>query len=280
VLDDVRIDFVSLSNREGEVHDRVVVLVEAQLRAYVEDRGGRKIYRKGESDDTINLCQYWTLGARQGRWTLLSIEERSEGDHHLDEPIVAAPWSDSERLRDETVIETAAADDLPAGFETAELADLDFEGDAHTAALDLALADARFAPDVLEAAARQVVAAWAEAVDGDDTKLAELANRAALDRLLYRGDDTKRTRLVVRGPRVRRITIVALDAAAEPATMTLVVQVAGRRYVQDRDTAAVLSGSKDEEAVFTERWILSLDGPESRPWQIAAVGEETGVGSI
>jgi predicted lipid-binding transport protein (Tim44 family) len=133
---------------------------------------------------------------------------------------------------------------------------------------------------VLEAAARQVVAAWAEAVDGDDTKLAELANRAALDRLLYRGDDTKRTRLVVRGPRVRRITIVALDAAAEPATMTLVVQVAGRRYVQDRDTAAVLSGSKDEEAVFTERWILSLDGPESRPWQIAAVGEETGVGSV
>ena len=60
------------------------------------------------------------------------------------------------------------ADGLPPGFTTADLAEVDFSGDARARALDLSLADARFAPDVLEAAARRAVAAWAEAVDGDD----------------------------------------------------------------------------------------------------------------
>jgi predicted lipid-binding transport protein (Tim44 family) len=275
VLGDVQIDYVGLTNREGDSDDRVIVLIEAPLRAYVKDRRGRRIHRKGESDDTIRLCQYWTLGIREGGWTLLSIEERSEGKHHLTEPIIASPWSDTDRLHDEAVIETAAADELPAGFKPADLADPDFEGDARAAALDLSLADPRFAPDVLEASARRVVEAWAEAVDGDDTALAQLASEPALHQLLHQGDDSERTRLVMRGPRVRRIAIVALDPAAEPATVTIEVELGGRRYVEDRDTAAVLSGSRNEATTFTERWTLSLDGSEARPWRLAAVGDET-----
>ena len=52
-----------------------------------------------------------------------------------------------------------------------ELVDVDFDGDARAAALDLSVVDGRFAPAVLEAAARRAVAAWAEAVDGDDAAL-------------------------------------------------------------------------------------------------------------
>jgi predicted lipid-binding transport protein (Tim44 family) len=272
VLGDVRAEYVGLENREGTGEDRVIVLIEATLRAYVKAPGKRKIYRKGEADDTITLAQYWTLGLREGRWILLSIEERSEGDYHLDEPIVAAPWSDTERLRDETLIEVAAEDGLPADFKPADLADLDFEGDARAAALDLSLADSRFAPVVLEAAARRAVEAWAEAVDGEDTVLAQLATEPALHELLYQGDQNEKTRVVVRGPRVKRIAIVALDASADPATMAIDVELGGRRYLQDRDTAAVLSGSKSEATIFSERWTLSLDGAESHPWRIAAVG--------
>jgi hypothetical protein len=92
-----------------------------------------------------------------------------------------------------------------------------------------------------------------------------MADEPALHRLLHRGDDSEETRLVVRGPRVRRIAIVALDAAAEPATVTIEVQLSGRRYVEDRDTAAVLSGSRNESTTFIERWTLSLDGSDSSP---------------
>jgi predicted lipid-binding transport protein (Tim44 family) len=267
---EVRTEYVGLENREGVDEDSAIVLIEATLRAWVDGPGKRTILRKGEPDDTILLSQYWKLGRREDRWILLSIEERAEGDYHLAEPIVSAPWSDTERLRDETVIERAAEDGLPAGFKTADIADLDFEGDARSAALDLSLADSRFAPDVLEAAARQAVEAWSEAVDGEDTALAAVASEPALHELLYLGDQSEKTRVVVRGPRVKKIAIVALDASVDPATMTVDVELGGRRYVQDRDTAGVLSGSKSDATVFGERWTLSLDGPESHPWRITA----------
>jgi predicted lipid-binding transport protein (Tim44 family) len=269
VLGDVRVDYVGLTNREGASDDRVVVFVEATLRDYVENRRGRIVLRKGATDDLNRVSQYWTLGIRDGRWILLSIERGAEGDHNLGDPIVATPWADTARIHDEATIETSATK-LPPGFKTADLADLDFDGDARAAALDLSLADPRFTPDVLEAEVRRVVQAWAEAVDGEDTALARLASKPALHRLLYQGDGSERTRVVVRGPRVKRIAIVALDAKADPATMTVEVELGGKRYVEDRDTASVLSGSKTEAAVFTERWTLALDGPETQPWRIVA----------
>ena len=168
------------------------------------------------------------------------------------------------------MIETAVSDGDPDGFEPADVADLDFDGDARAEALDLSLADARFAPDVLEASARRAVEAWAEAVDGDDTELARLASTEALQQLLYH-DAAEKIQVVVREPRVQRIAIVALDASREPATMAIEVELQGQRYVEDRDTKAVMSGSRDEATAFTERWTLSLDGAGSSPWQITAV---------
>jgi predicted lipid-binding transport protein (Tim44 family) len=267
----VEAEYVGLTNREGEDEDRAVVLIEATLRAYVLDNSGNVILRRGERDDTIRLSQYWTLGVREERWVLVSIEELSEGKHNLTDPLVATPWADGDRLRDEAVIETAAADELPAGFSPADLPDLDFVHDAHAAALDLSLADPRFAPDVLEASARRAVAAWAEAVDGEDTVLADIATEPALRELLHQGDTSRKRRVVVRGPRVKRMTVVGVDATSEPATTTIEVELEGRRYVQDRDTAAVLSGTRDEPTTFTERWTLSLDGSDSSAWRIAAV---------
>jgi predicted lipid-binding transport protein (Tim44 family) len=57
--------------------------------------------------------------------------------------------------------------------------------------------------------------------------------------------------------------------------MTVEVDVSGRRYVENRDTAAVLAGSRDSETQFTERWTMALDGADDTPWrvvQIAAAG--------
>lgn len=272
VIDGPEVEYVGLVNREDDSEDRVVVRIEATLDDYVEDRHGRRIKRKGSSDTTTTIEEYWTLARRGDAWMVVSIEQRAEGDHHLDDRIVAVPWSDDELLRDETLVERAAADKALDGFRIAELADFDLADDARAQALDLSLADGRFAPDVLEATARRAVAAWAEAVDGDDAALEEVATPEAVRMLLH--PEGERTRVVVRGPRVDRLRLVRLEPDAEPPTMTVEVTVRGRRYSEDRDTAAVISGSQSSETRFSERWTLALNGSDETPWRI--VDADTG----
>lgn len=266
------VEYLGLVNRAGEGEDRVTCRITASLRDWVETEQGERVMRNGQTTPDVTLVEYWTLGRRDDGWIVASIESDAEGAHVLGQEIVATPWGDEQRMRDAATVEVAVADKLPAGVATAEVADLDFAGDARAAALDLSLADGRWAPAVLEASARGAVAAWAEAVDGADRDLLDVATPDAASALLHPGDPSARTRLVIRGPRVRRLRVAALDPAAEPPTMTVEVEVSGRRYVEDRDTAAVLSGSKARETTVAERWTLALDGSDERPWRIVAVG--------
>lgn len=266
------VEYVGLSNRGGDDADRVVVRIEAKLRDYVVDSSGRHIKSEGQLSETRRLREFWTLRRRGNRWILASIEQGAEGSHALQDEVVATPWADEQAMRDEALVEGAMADAVPEGTKIADLADLQFEGTAHAAALDLSLADGRFAPDVLEVAARRAVAAWAEAVDGSDAKLNAIAHPAAARDLLHPGGSSGGTRLVVRGPRVKQIRIVALDAGATPPTMTIEVDVTGRRYIENRRTTEVLAGSQSREANFTEHWMFALDGPDQQPWRIASTG--------
>ena len=272
VLEDPTVLYVGITNREDDDEDRAVVRIEAKLKAYVEDRAGKRVMRDGEKDELVTLVEYWTLARSNGAWMVQSIEQRAEGDHHLDGQIVASPWSDEQRLDDESLTELAVADGLPEGFTTADLAQVDFDGDARAHALDLSLADARFAPDVLEAAARRAVEAWTEAVDGDDAALERIASPEAVAATALRAA-TRRARRAswCAARRVKRIRIAGVQVEQLPATMTVDVELGGRRYVEDRDTAAVVSGSKDSAATFTERWTLALDGPADAPWRIVGI---------
>ncbi|MCW3002116.1 MAG: hypothetical protein JWQ20_1414 [Conexibacter sp.] len=264
------VEYVGLVNREGEDEDRVVVRITATLDDYVVDAHGTTILRQGESDATTTLQEWWTLHPPGERWRLLSIESEAEGRHHLLDELVAVPWAD-DRVRDEALVETAVAGAIPAGVAVAEIAPAQLDADARAAALDLALADGRFAPDVLEVAVRRAVAAWVEAVDGADDALEAVADRDAIDTLLYGGDGSRRTRVVVRGARVQQVTISALDPHAEPATMTATVSVRGRRYVEDRDTADVVGGSKSSDRETLQRWTFALGDDPAAPWRLAAV---------
>ena len=190
------VEYLGLTNREDDTEDRVVVRLTAELRDVVIDRNGNVIKRNEEDDELTTLAEYWTLGRAGDRWILHSIEQDAEGAHQLDAPIVASPWSDDARLHDEAVTELAVADAVP---DVAGLVDVDYAGDGRTQALDLSVVDGRFAPAVLEAAARRAVEAWAEAVDGADAALERAATPEAAHALLYpRGENT---RLVVRGPK-------------------------------------------------------------------------------
>jgi predicted lipid-binding transport protein (Tim44 family) len=266
-----KVQYLGLTNRNDSKDDRVTVRIEAKLRDYVEDRSGNHLKRTGRMSETVPVREFWTLGRRDNRWILLSIEEGAEGAHALSDEIVATPWSDEQGMRDEAMVEQAVADSLPDHVKASEVADLQFEGDARAAALDLSLADGRFAPDVLEVSARRAVRAWADAVDGDDTALGSIATWDAADQLLH-PDRTHRTRVVVRGPTIKQIRITGLDAAANPPTMTIDVEIEGRRYIEDRDTAAVVSGSRSRPTSFTEHWTLALTGDSVQPWRITRVG--------
>ncbi|HLH67224.1 MAG TPA: TIM44-like domain-containing protein [Solirubrobacteraceae bacterium] len=291
-LGEPRVSYVGISRHERD-GDRVVVEIDARMRDYVVDAHGNHLKRTGHLSEVTRVREYWTLartrptaaltalsadaGAAAGSWVLASIEQRREGEHVLDEQIVATPWADTQALHDEALVEGAVADALPQGTSIAEVAPLGYDGDAHAAALDLSLADARFSPAVLEAAARRAVDAWAQAIDGDDAALDAIATPSARRELLYAGDTSGAVRLVVRGPVVNRIRIVGLDAAANPPTMTIEVDLSGRRYVENRDTTAVLAGSRTRRTGFTERWTMTLTDDQRTPWRIAAVAAPVGL---
>jgi len=271
-LEPPKVEFVGLVRGDDPDDQRVVVRIEARLRDYVVDRDGRRIKRRGQFTETVRLREFWTLQRRGNHWILASIEQGAEGAHALKDRVVPTAASDDSRLKDEAMIEGAVADAVPAGTDIAQLADLQFTGSARAAANDLSLADGRFAPDVLEIAARRAVTAWAEAVDGSDEKLRKLASAGAIHELLHPGDPSERTRVVVRGPEVRQIRIANLDAASDPPTMTIDVDLQGKRYIEDRDTTQVLSGDAVRVTKFTERWTMSLNDDPQQPWRIAMVG--------
>jgi predicted lipid-binding transport protein (Tim44 family) len=266
----VEVDYVGLANRGSEEDNHVVVWISARLRDVVVDQRGSRIARNESLGEVSRMSEYWTLGERDGHWIVISIEQEREGRHELSEAIVATPWSDTDRLQEESLAEQAAGEKPPEGFTVADVANPEFSGSARSAALDLSLVDGRFGPDLLAAEVRRAVAAWAGAVDGDRTELTELASPAALRELLHPGDPAEQTRLVVRGPHVRDLRIVALDALRSPAEMTVELEVQGCRYIEDRDTTAVLSGSPHTASVFREHWRLALDGDDAHPWRIVS----------
>ncbi len=277
VLGEPTVELVGLTHRGNAETDRVTVRIDARMKDYVVDRSGRHLKRTGRLGETTRVREFWSLGRRSSHWVLASIEQGHEGDHALDEQIVATPWADERGMRDSALVEGAVADAAPAGTSPAELASVSYDGDAEAAANDLSVADGRFAPAILEVAANRAVQAWALAIDGSDHALDEIATPQARRELLYAGDSSGSLRLVVRGPVINRIRVAGLDAGAQPPTMTIEVDITGRRYLENRDTAAVLAGSRTRKTSFTERWTLSLTDDERQPWRITAVSSPVGL---
>ena len=83
--------------------------------------------------------------------------------------------------------------------------------------------------------------------------------------------------MVVRGPVVQRLRVIALDPRSQPPTMTIEVDLSGHRYIENRDTAAVVAGSRTRKTSFTERWTLSLTDDPRQPWRITAVAAPVGL---
>jgi hypothetical protein len=84
VVGDVLVEYVGFTTGKRPDEDRVVVLSEAVLRHGTEGRSALQI-----DHGPRPVCQHWTLGIRDGTFIVLDIEERTDGEHHLQEPIGA-----------------------------------------------------------------------------------------------------------------------------------------------------------------------------------------------
>ncbi|HTI33934.1 MAG TPA: TIM44-like domain-containing protein [Miltoncostaea sp.] len=262
-------EYVGMRNLPAEEDDRVVVRVSAVCDDWVVDANGTRMHHSGNDSSETWVREYWTLVMRDGRWTLGSIEQDREGEHQLTEPLVAERGDDVSGLRDETVVEQAVADRVPNG-DVAALTPLDFPEDAAAAAREMALVDQRFEPDVIEVAVRRAVAAWAEAIDGEDDALLAISDPVVVNELLYHGDTTGRTRVVVRGPVLKGLHVLSLDTRALPPRVAVSADVEGARYIEDRDTTTVLQGDPKHRQPFTLRLDLALGDDPRNPWRLVA----------
>jgi len=267
------VEYIGITNRAADEEDRVVVRVSAELEDYVIDGGGNRLNHDGNTGSESYLREYWTLGKSDGHWIVLSIEQDEEGTHQLDAPVEVDPSEDA-RMTDQARVEAAVANPLPAGMTHAEVDDED-AATALAKARDLSLVDERFDPDIIDATVRRGVAAWADAVDGDDAAFAHIARPDLLQELLYPPSPGRSLRLVVRAPVVLGTTLTNVDSDVTPPTATVHMQLQGIRYVEDRNTLDVVAGSQNRATRFDGTWTLALDGPDDAPWRIAAVHDDT-----
>src|SRR5207244_265698 len=137
----VEVDYVGLTHRAAE-DDHVVVWISARLRDVVVDQRGRTIRRSESLGEASRMSEYWTLAKRDGHWIVVSIEQEREGRHELSEPIIATPWSDTDRLQEASLAELAAAEKPPEGSTVADVATPAVSGSARSAPIDVSLVDA------------------------------------------------------------------------------------------------------------------------------------------
>ena len=153
-------------------------------------------------------------------------------------------------------------------FEMAEAASLDANP---VAAAEMTEAGQGWFGTVLAAkAARRAVAAWAKAVNGDDTLLASMADPDAAYWLM---NPVRKAWAIAAGPVVTEITIWTVKPAAEPPERGVAWRFTGRqRPVEPRPPEPGLarpSGWTEAEQVFVGRLTLTFTGSGEWPWRLA-----------
>ena len=125
----------------------------------------------------------WDAAVGAGPWSASSRPARART--RLRSEIVATPWADEKAMHDEAMVQAAVAERCPRAPRSPRSPTCSSRA-TPAAANDLSLADGRFAPDLLEIAARRAVAGWAQAIDGDDGALRAWRRRRQRGELLLR----------------------------------------------------------------------------------------------
>jgi len=129
--------------------------------------------------------------------------------------------------------------------------------------------DNRLGASAVARATRLAVAAWAMAVEGDDTTLTAMAQSDAAHWLLHPAMEHWQ---VAPGPRVTRIKISRLDAGTgaeadvDQPKLQVDVEFTGRRRFDDPSRIDAADG----DTLFIARLDLTLAGTGPEPWQLSS----------
>jgi hypothetical protein len=126
--------------------------------------------------------------------------------------------------------------------------------------------DDRFGADYVSRTARQVLAAWVMAVDGDDTALAAIAEPQAAYRLM---NPVRESWRVAPGPTLTQIQVWGLEPGEEPPRFRVYFEFVGRRQFADPTQVE----NPDGDPTFVG--LLNLTLTDSGPWHLESGHVET-----
>jgi hypothetical protein len=250
-----RIDILGVVNREGETEDRVVVRVRAHVARSQPAAGLPRVFQIDERWTLVHHGMRWRVSADTGDPLAASL---------LSSPLVAGPQDDTGRLR-EASLEELTEPHRQGADAPGQLADPTAPPPQRLR--DLAVADDRFDPLLIEAAIGHIVQAWEASSDGGDAPLLAVATGAGAHALNFPAPGTSRRR--IRDATLRRWEVTGLDADATPPRVEVRVRIKAAVWTD----AAVLSAGDAPAARRLELvWTLELDDathPHPR-WRLAS----------
>jgi hypothetical protein len=236
------VDILGVVNRAGEAEDHVVVRVRARV--------ARNQLVGGLPQD-FHIDERWTLVHHGMRWRLAADTGDPLAGSLLSSPLVASPQDDTARLREASLEELT--EPRPPG--TARPGGLiDLAAPPPQRLRDLAVADGRFDPLLIEAAITHIVEAWEESSDGRDAPLLAVATGTGAHALNFPAAGTGRRR--VRDAAMKQWEVTRLDADAAPPQVDVRVRVKAAVW---RDAGFIAAGDAPPARRLELLWTLELD---------------------
>jgi predicted lipid-binding transport protein (Tim44 family) len=243
------VEVVDVANRAGEANDTVTFRISATLKDYVRREDGSHAVRK---DNSTRPVEYWTLRKNEaGEWIVASVEQESEGAHHLTSAVETDGWDQKAVARD-AVLEVAEKTSVKGASDILSLTSISWSTDADAAAGDLSVLDGRFDKSVLEVCVEQFLEQW-------------VMNDGSLDFT----DVRTVNRTVMRDAAVASTEVRSL-VSRDPIVFRVAVGAEGVYYEVDRRTEEVLQGDAHRRRPVTFAFNLRLDGPSAKGWTVVA----------
>jgi len=268
-VEDPMVDILRVVNREGEAEDRVIVRV--RLKVHREHPAPLWSSDPDWAEPrTVKLDERWTLGRRDKRWFLLSMDGDPLAAPVLSAPLIPTPAADEPRLREESLRELGTADRVTT-VSPGEL--IDHDEPPMLALLDLSAVDGRFMPALLGADLARIVEAWEEASTGAQGPLLQVATPEASAGLLHASSGGAKVTLRIQDAVIRRWELLRLDASASPARVEVSLTVEAIRYLIDETTGGHVAGSTDVSHEISLTWTLELADGAVAQWRLVTTSD-------